>query len=92
MFTPSLKRRLFPGLPALIATNAPEALDDADTEALGIPFYLPHGMLRIVVTSGEAAEGQATTYEDAGFVALVADDLDGLYVASAVRWGGRDDD
>jgi hypothetical protein len=82
--------RLFPGLPALIATNAPTSSDDADTKPLGIPFYLPHGMLRVVVTSGEAVESQAKKYEDEGFVAQVADDLDGLYVASAVRWGGSD--
>jgi hypothetical protein len=78
-----------PGSPALIATNAPATFDAPGTKGLGIPFYLPHGMLRIVSTTNDC--GQAQKYEDAGYVALVADDLDGLYVASAVRWGGRDD-
>ena len=75
---------------SVVATNAPEALDLADAASLGIPFFLPHGRLRVVVVSGDGSE-QAARYEEHGYVGLVAPHFDELYVAAAARWGGGRD-
>jgi hypothetical protein len=75
---------------SVVATNAPDGLDLEDAAPLGIPFFLPHGMLRVVVVSGDGS-AQAARYEESGYVGLVAAHFDELYVAAAVRWGGSGD-